>query len=459
MSDALLIVEDEAVLAKNIRKFFERAGYEARVAGSAEEALVQLDSFRPDAVLLDFQLPGIDGLELLALLRSREPKLPVVMLTGQGSVELAVRALKLGAVDFLSKPVALEHLRVVVDRLLEERRAESAAAHARARQASGMAAVIGESAPMRALKERIARLLAAEGATGAGTPPAVLVSGETGTGKELLARALHAEGLRRDGPFVEARCVTLDCASLEAELFGCERGAFPGATERRLGLVEAAHGGTLFIDEVAELPGPVQDRLLRLLTEGTLRRLGATREQAVDVRVIAASSGPLDTLIAAGRFRADLDFRLRGVALALPPLRERGEDVVLLARVFVDQLAARYRKGRLMLSRDAETALCAYSWPGNVRELRNLIEQTVLLAGTPVIEAAQLALPHPPVGTAAAPDDADADFPTLQETERNLLLGALQKTRWNVTQAAELLGISRDTLRYRIDKHRLSRSS
>jgi DNA-binding NtrC family response regulator len=469
MSDAILIVEDEAILAKNIRVFFERAGYEARVAPSAEDALMELDGFHPDLVLLDFQLPGIDGLEMLALLREREPRLPVVMLTGQGTVDLAVRAMKLGAVDFLNKPVALQHLRVVVDRLLEERRTDTASTYYKARSVTGLAALIGESRPMRMLKETIRTLLDAESTMTESTPPTVLITGETGTGKELVARALHCDGPRSDGPFIELNCSTVPAQLLEAELFGYERGAFTDAKERKIGLVEAAHGGTLFLDEIGDMEPALQVKVLKLLEEKVVRRLGAVRDQKVDVRIVAATHQPLDQLVAQGRFRADLYFRLRMVQLELPPLRERGEDIMLLAREFLAQQSIRYRKQGLSFSAEAAEALRNHAWIGNVRELRNLIEQTVLLASDPVIVPKQLAFYLPSKAPAAVEptpekgrrtgDVVGDDIRPLSEVERGLLVEALHKTSWNVTRAARLLGISRDTLRYRIEKHNLSRYS
>ncbi|HEY5761779.1 MAG TPA: sigma-54 dependent transcriptional regulator [Rhodocyclaceae bacterium] len=470
MSDAILIVEDEAILAKNIRIFFERAGYDARVAQSAEDALMELDDFRPDLVLLDFQLPGINGLEMLELLREREPQLPVVMLTGQGTVELAVRAMRSGAVDFLSKPVALQHLRVVVDRLLDERRNDTASQYYRARSATGVAALIGESQPMRQLKETIRTILEAEATMTDAAPPTILVTGETGTGKELVARALHCDGPRSDGPFIELNCATVPAPLLEAELFGYERGAFTDAKERKIGLVEAATGGTLFLDEIGDMDPALQAKVLKLLEEKVVRRLGAIRDQKVDVRIIAATHQPLDQLVAQGKFRADLYFRLRMVQIELPPLRERGDDILLLAKEFLAQQSLRYRKQGLSFSQDAQTALRNHAWIGNVRELRNLIEQTVLLASDPIVAAKQLAfylpskvvptdLEQPEKGRRASDLVVGDEIRPLSEVERGLLVEALHKTSWNVTRAARLLGISRDTLRYRIEKHNLSRYS
>jgi DNA-binding NtrC family response regulator len=291
--------------------------------------------------------------------------------------------------------------------------------------------------------------------------PAALITGETGAGKELVARALHFGGVRAGKPFIELNCASIPAQLVESELFGYERGAFTDARGRKAGLVEAAHGGTLFLDEIADMELGLQGKLLKLLEEKTLRRLGSLRELRVDVRVVAATNRPLEQLVREGKFRSDLFFRLRGVQLAVPPLRERGDDVLLLARHFLQLNSARYGKRGLRLSAQAEAALLAYAWPGNVRELRNVIEEAVLLAQHDVIAPEQLSF-CASLGTAGAPGDATllAGIPdrgiNLEEVERTLVVQALQKTGWNVTRAARLLGLTRDTLRYRMEKFGLA---
>jgi two-component system, NtrC family, response regulator AtoC len=283
--------------------------------------------------------------------------------------------------------------------------------------------------------------------------PAVLVLGETGAGKEVVARALHDGGPRCDKPFVELNCAALPATLLESELFGHERGAFTDARERKLGLVETAEGGTLFLDEIGDMDIALQSKLLKLLEEKTVRRLGSVREQKVSVRVVAATHRPLEALVQEGRFRADLYYRLCVVQLQLPALRERGQDILLLARHFIAQHAARYGKPAPLLTPQAEAALLAHQWPGNVRELRNLLEQAVLLNNGPALDATQIglvAMPAPKVAARTAQAPA-----SLPEIERTALLQALQSNGWNVSRAARALGITRDTLRYRIDKHGL----
>jgi DNA-binding NtrC family response regulator len=314
---------------------------------------------------------------------------------------------------------------------------------------------------MRGLKQALRQLLEAEAQLQDVDAPAVLVLGETGTGKELVARALHFNGPRRDKPFVELNCASIPAQLLESELFGYERGAFTDARERKLGLVETADGGTLFLDEIGDLDLALQAKLLKLLEERTVRRIGSLRDQRVNVRIVAATHRPVEALVREGRFRADLYFRLRVLQLHLPPLRERGADVLRLAQHFLALHAKRYGKAVPVLTAAAERALSEYSWPGNVRELRNVLEQAVLMNAGGAVEANQLALSpglmeKPPAPAAPEGDPPPAGPQTLEELERRALLDALRQTGWNVSRAARMLGVSRDTLRYRIDKFGLS---
>jgi two-component system response regulator AtoC len=462
---AVLIIEDEAILAKNIRLYLQRHGFEARVAGSAEAGLTALDEFSPDAVLVDYNLPGKDGLALLGELKRRDPRANVIMMTGHGSIEIAVQAMKDGAADFLRKPVALDELRLVIERVLSQRRMEGALAYYRERQAedSGVERLIGASPVMAALKVKLRQLLDAERNMKEGAGPAVLINGETGTGKELVARALHFDGVRASAPFVEINCASIPAALLESELFGYERGAFTDARQRKTGLVEAAQGGTLFLDEIGEVDIAIQAKLLKLLEDRTVRRLGGLREQTVDVRFVAATNRDLEKMVQDGRFRADLFFRLRIVHIAVPPLRARGDDVLALARMFLKMHGARYGKPDLALSETAERALRRYAWPGNVRELRNAVEQAVLLAHDAVIDASQFPFCESlsPVGDTgaadapAAPTQLTDSGVNLNDVERDLLMQALERAGWNVTRAAQLLAVTRDTLRYRMEKYRI----
>ena len=468
MSHAVLVVEDEAVFAKNIQTYLAREGFEVRIAGDAGAALAEFEAFRPGVVLLDYNLPGADGLQVLARIRARDAKVPVIMLTGHGSVEVAVNAMKSGATDYLSKPVALGELKLVINRVLEREQVEGSLAYYQGRdaQAGGLQALIGDSAPMRELKGKIEQIIAAERNLTDNDAPAVLITGETGTGKELVARALHFSGKRAARPFVEINCASIPANLLEAELFGYERGAFTDAKERKRGLVETAEGGTLFLDEIGEIDTSVQVKLLKLLEEKRVRRLGGIREQEVNVRIVAATNRDIEAMARAGTFRADLFYRLRIVQIVLPSLRERGDDIVLLARQFLSTQSARYGRRGMQLTDEAEQVLRNHRWPGNVRELRNAIEQAVLLAYGSEIEAAHFPFCGSVEMPAAAVPQADAAQPgtpqsqfNLEHLERELVLKALTQTAWNVTRAAKLLGLSRDTLRYRIEKHGLKPSA
>ena len=459
MAKAILVIEDEVVLAKNIAVYLERSGYEVRIAESAEEGLGLLEDFRPDAVVLDFTLPGLDGLQALARIVAFDAAVRTVMITGHGNVDIAVQAMKAGACDFLTKPVALSKLRLVLEKAFGDSRRERTLAYYQQRDAenAGVGGLLGDSPPMRALKNKLQQLLRAESSLRDGDAPAVLVLGETGSGKEVVARALHFNGPRRGRPFVELNCAALPAQLLESELFGHERGAFTDARERKLGLVETAEGGTLFLDEIGDMDLALQAKLLKLLEDKMVRRVGSLREQKVDVRIIAATHRPLEALVAAHTFRADLYYRLRVVQFELPPLRVRGADIMLLAQHFLQQHAERYGMPTPLLGDSAAQALVQHPWPGNVRELRNSLEQAVLLHRGQVIEADHLSLSwiEPSPESVAAPGEAA----TLPELERQALLQALERNAWNVTRAARELGISRDTLRYRIEKFSLNANS
>jgi len=459
MNQAILIIEDEATLAKNMRIYLERDGFEVRVVDSAEAGLALLDIFRPDAVILDFNLPGMDGIEAIEQLRARAPEAQIIMVTGHGNVELAVEAMKRGAFDFLTKPVPLSKLRMLLEKAFGEVHRDSALAYYQQRDAeqtrTDLDSLLGESAPMRELKAMLRQVLNAERQLRDDDAPAVLVLGETGTGKELVARALHYNGPRRDKPFVELNCASIPAQLLESELFGHERGAFTDARERKLGLVETAEGGTLFLDEIGDMEAGLQAKLLRLLEEKTVRRVGSLRDQQVNVRIVAATHRSLESLVREKLFRADLYYRLRVVQLTLPPLRERGHDVLRLAEHFIDEHARRYGKATPMLTPAARNALERHSWPGNVRELRNVLEQSVLLCLDGRIDAGQLALSSNVADVVGASPGAGAAT-TLESMERQMLARALERTGWNVSRAARELGLSRDTLRYRIEKLKLS---
>ncbi len=456
MSRSVVIVEDNATLAKNMATYLRQHGWETRTAAQAGEALDQIGRAQPDVVLVDYSLPGMDGLELLRRLRSGHPDVKSIMITGHGSVDIAVEAMKSGACDYLSKPIALSDLRVTIEKAVRGQSSVRGNVPPAPSSEAALDKLLGESPPMHAMKELLRRLLEAEHALRDRDRPAVLITGETGTGKELVARAIHDGGPRREGPFIELNCASIPASLVESELFGFERGAFTDARERKRGLVELAEEGTLFLDEIGELDLPAQSKLLKLIEDRVTRRLGGVREQRSNVRIVAATNQDLERLVAAGRFRGDLFFRLRIVLIRVPPLRERGDDVLLLARHFVRLHGQRYGKPGMRLSSGSEQQLVRYAWPGNVRELRNCLEQAVLMAPGEEIGPDRLLLsPVTALGLNPA-GEAPAVLPeqglVLGEIEGTLMLQALARTQWNVTRAAKLLGLSRDTLRYRIEK-------
>ncbi len=320
---------------------------------------------------------------------------------------------------------------------------------------SGLERLVGGCEGMQQLRCSIGKVVAGDEQLRDDNPPAVLITGETGTGKELVARALHFEGPRRHAPFVEINCASIPAQLLESELFGHERGAFTDAKTRKLGLVESANGGTLFLDEIGDMEPVLQVKLLRLLENRTVRRVGGLRDEGVNVRIIAATHRHLEALVAEGRFRADLYFRIRMIHLSIPALRERGADISLLADHYLALHARRYGKEGLTLSVDARRALLQHRWPGNVRELRNVIEEAVLMSSGPVVES--LDLDWLPASAGVSPTGSGAVVATtLEQVERDALQRTLENSRWNVSHAARLLGISRDALRYRIEKYALA---
>ncbi|AOE87530.1 sigma-54-dependent transcriptional regulator [Pseudomonas sp. TCU-HL1] len=459
MEHSVLIVEDDELLAGNIQTYLVRKNIEAMVCHSAEEALELLEQQVPDVLLTDNSLPGMSGHELIRQVSARAPQIKPIMMTGYGNIEDAVQAMKAGAFHYLTKPVALAELKLLLDKALEAQRLEHKLDfyQTRAAQDAGLAALIGESTAMLEVKSMVRQLLDAESRMANAELPAVLVEGETGTGKELIARALHFDGARCRGPFVEFNCASIPAHLLEAELFGHEKGAFTDAKDRRLGLVEAADGGTLFLDEVGEMDLALQAKLLKLLEDRTIRRIGSVKERKVNLRIISATNCNLEQMVQQGKFRRDLFFRLRIISICVPRLYARGDDVLLLARHFLKQHGKRYGKTGLQFSAEAEHLLQSYSWPGNVRELRNMLEQTVLLAQNSLVTAAQLHICPSLVEDATGHYRTHAngngnDNAGEPEAERDMVIKMLDKTDWNVTKSARLLGLTRDMLRYRIEK-------
>ncbi|HEY7893798.1 MAG TPA: sigma-54 dependent transcriptional regulator [Gemmatimonadaceae bacterium] len=457
---SVLVVDDERTLARSIKAYLTESGYEAEVAADAEHALDLLATLRPDVVFADLRLPGMSGITLMQRIHEFDRAIPVIIMTAFGTIEGAVEAVKLGAFDYLKKPVDLEELRLLADRARETSLLKHELSYHRKRAAADphFAQLVGESPPMRAVRDRARQVAALED-----TPP-VLITGETGTGKGLLARTIHASGRLSSKPFIELTCTALPANLIEAELFGYERGAFTDAKESKIGLFEAAEGGTLFLDEVGDVETALQGKLLRAVEEGVVRRVGGLRDRRVNVHIIAATNRDLERDVQTGNFRKDLFFRLAVIVLHLPPLRERGDDIALLADRFLARFTAKYGKDVRSIDPDARAAMLGYPWPGNVRELSHVIERAVLWSQGPTLEMSHLSLMNtvaPPairqseIDVTADRTDAPAlppDGVELSQWERSLIEQALHEAGGNQTKAAQRLGISRDTLRYRLKK-------
>ncbi len=455
----LLVIEDETVLAKNIARFFEKEGHLVEVANDGAVGVQTALRIQPDVVIVDFQLPGMDGLEVIRALRKVDDPPRIVMVTGHASVTLAVDAMKAGSMDLLTKPVTLQSLKDVVQRALAERGERRALDYYQRREAgqASLDALVGTSTTMRSLRDLIRTVSSIEPTDQSPAAP-ILVIGETGTGKELVARACHQSGARAKAPFIEINCAALPAHLIEGELFGFEKGAFTDAHARKIGLIEAADGGTLFLDEIAELDLTLQAKLLRVIENLRVRRLGALADRQVNVRIVAATNRDLEEQVQRGHFRADLMYRLKVFQIHIPPLRARNDDIPILARHFLAQLASRYGRPELAMDDRALAALAAHDWPGNVRELRNVLERAVLMQRSGVLSAGDLMLSRPKhvaaIGGATA---APTESLSLDAVERQHVQQALTQCDWNVSKAARLLGISRDTLRYRMDRHGLQR--
>ena len=452
----VLLVDDERLIRWSLRESLEREGYQVLEAGSAEEGLALCHAEHPDIVVLDVRLPGMSGLEALRRLRTVDDTCAVIMMTAYATVEEAVEALKQGAQEFIKKPFDLCEVRALLQKVAASRRLRGDLERLR-RQAARDSAFVGTSVAVRDVLELAASVRDSD--------TTVLIGGESGTGKGLLARVIHETSARAKGPLVELNCSSVPAGLFESELLGHERGAFTDAHAAKRGLLELADGGTLVLDEIGEIPLPVQAKLLRCIEEKKFRRVGGLRDLEVDVRIVATTNRDLEQAVAAGRFRADLFFRLNVFPLRLPPLRARREDIAVLARHFVERMNRQLSKSVKGISPAALQLLSAYDWPGNARELRNVIERGVLLAtGDEVcpghlpseIQAAspEVARQSADADAACPPARGDAVVP-LADAERQLIDEALRATGGNQMRAARLLGISRDTLRYRLKKHRL----
>lgn len=434
----VLIVEDDPLVLLGCQQALSLEDIHSVGVSSAEEALLQVGDNFAGIVISDIRLPGMDGLQLLAHLKARDRSLPVVLITGHGDISMAVGAMRDGAYDFMEKPFSPEHLVEVTRRALEQRRLAREVSALR-RQLAGTQALeerlLGRSPAMQALRELIANV--------ADTSANVLIEGETGTGKELVARCLHDFSRRKSQQFVALNCGGLPENLFESEIFGHEAHAFTGANKRRIGKIEHANGGSLFLDEIESMPLSLQIKLLRVLQEHHLERLGSNQSVAVDCRVIAATKADLDQRGKAGEFRSDLYYRLNVVTLELPPLRERREDIPLLFEHFAQQAALRFDRTPPELDRHSLASLLSHDWPGNVRELRNVAERFAL--GLPLFKKTEQA------NESAGPSFAEA----VEAFEKNLLTNALKRHDGNLSQACQDLGMAKTTLFDKVKKHGL----
>jgi nitrogen regulation protein NR(I) len=464
----ILIVDDDPQLRQSFEKLLTAEGHTVKTAAGGEAAISMVQAEAPDLVIMDVRMPGMSGLEAFKAMHEIEPKLPVIIMTAYGTTETAIEATKLGAFDYVLKPFEIPDILVLISQALEAGRFMRSRVEVDvAPDTAGADAIIGKSKPMQEVYKAIGRV--------APTDATVLVRGESGTGKELVARAIYHHSLRAAKPFLIINCVAIPETLLESELFGYEKGAFTGAINRRVGKFEQAHGGTVFLDEIGDMPFGIQAKILRLLQERSIERLGGREPIPVDVRIIAATNRDLEAALAQGRFREDLYYRLKVVTLWLPPLKERGQDIILLAEYFLARFAKEMGLSNPGMTEEAKLLLRNHPWPGNVRELANAMQKALIFSrGYPIhpedvsraiggeIPAREAADPRADeilrqwVRQTLAAGEGKEVFETCMDRFASLLISeALDLTSGNRSQAAKLLGISRPTLLSKIDKYRL----
>lgn len=459
-NEQILVVDDDQAIRWTLREALQSWGFAPIEASTAAEAVKQFQTELPAAVLLDIDLPDGSGLDVLREIKHEHPEAIAIMITGNVQIDNTISALRGGAYDFIAKPINLEELRVTLRNAIEARQLRREVEQVRKERARefNFKQIVGESPAMKKMLALAAKVAESEVSS-------VLLQGESGTGKDLVAKAIHYGSQRAEGPFVAVNCAALPATLIESELFGYEKGAFTDAKARKEGLFEQAEGGTLLLDEIGEVELSLQAKLLRVLEEGAFRRVGGLKDIPLDVRVLAASNRDLRTESEAGRFRLDLYYRLSIIQIDIPPLRERGDDVLLLCHHYIDTIGARLRRNKITgLAREAEEVFRRYDWPGNVRELRNVIERALILEDDDKITTEYLpgGLLSPARPTQSSAGGANTEVSTrfvlpeqgisLDEAELSFVRQAIQRSGGNQTRAAELLGISRDQLRYRLKK-------
>ncbi|HSR51605.1 MAG TPA: sigma-54 dependent transcriptional regulator [Acidobacteriota bacterium] len=458
-SKTVLVVDDEKLVRWSIRQKLEAAGFDVEEAESAGEALQLFQEHLPDLVTLDVRLPDDNGLKVLLEMKRLAPSVAVIMITAYGAVDDAVKALQIGAFDFLEKPINFERLLHSIHNALEATtlRSEVERNKEEQRQTYSLDRIIGESEPMRKVKGLVAKVAASEANT-------LLVQGESGTGKDLVAKALHFESRRHRRPFTVLNCAAIPEQLLENELFGHERGAFTDAKTMKKGLLEMTDGGTIFFDEISEMPLNLQAKLLRVLEDYTFRRVGGVKDIRVDLRVVCASNKNLNELVRKEKFREDLFYRLSVIPILLPPLRERKDDLDLLVRHFIDLYNDNFKKGVKGVTSKARRMLSEYDWPGNVRELKNAIERAMILQDGDQIDVDLIPLnvsngaKQPAIGSEGFNFSIPSSGINLYDVEKELIAKALEKVHGNQSQASRLLSITRDTLRYKMKKYGLNKN-
>jgi two-component system, NtrC family, response regulator AtoC len=449
------IIDDETTLRLTLQMFLEDEGYDVRAAATLEEGWRMLDEFSPHVLLLDIRLPDGNGLDSLHEFRERYPEMAVMMLTAYGDAKTAVRSIKEGAFDYLTKPFELEELKITLQKWIKQHHLEKEVERYREEERrTKLVQMIGESKQMHELKDKISLISESNDTT-------VLVRGETGTGKELVARSIHQQSKRHEGPFVAVNCASIPADLIEIELFGREKNSVTEQVNPKVGLMEWADGGTLFLDEIGDLSLDIQVKLLRFLEDKKIKRLGSVHDIEIDVRVIAATNRSLEEMIQEKTFRSDLYYRLNVVPVKLTPLRERGDDIVMLTEHFLHEFCQQMRKEKPALRADAKKRLVSYDWPGNVRELKNTIERIAILHQEKELAAYHFDFLNPVEGYVEGSksvddvvfDDRFSLEDHIEAIEKKYIEKAIQDARWNITQASKLLGMSRYALQRRIDKY------
>lgn len=459
----LIVVEDERVLRRTLERNLRGQGHEVRAFESAEEALESLASAPPDLVLTDQRLPGMAGSDLLRAIKADFPTVLVVLLTAHGTVEDAVGAMRAGAIDYLRKPIDLDELEIVIERTLRAQVMSAQLDYYRDKQLGGsrLDGIIGNSEAVQQLRQTIGRVASLEKRHGEG--PTVLIQGETGTGKGLVARALHRASARAEAPMIEVNCTAIPEELLEAEIMGYERGAFTDAKTSKPGLLEAAENGTIFFDEIGHMSPKLQAKLLKVIEDRVVRRLGSTSNRNLRCTIFTATHKDLEAMVREGTFREDLYHRINVVRVSLPPLRDRGDDVADLAEYFLSVHASDYGMTPPRLTEEALKAVRTYRWPGNVRELSHAIERALVLSDGDFLGVESLGFPGPPAGGEHSPVSirsgglVEVDFSSgpvpMERVEESLLRAALEASNGSKTEASRLLELSRDTFRYRLSKY------